>query len=136
MGRQIYERVHQTCRHCRRAKVSRPRGLCWTCWHDRGIRQLYPVTSKFARRGVGVTGGGKEHGEATSYRQGTIEKLAVLAERASLGLALFNPSDTTAIIGTALPTESRPGHGEGWGRTDRAWAEFTPRVYRNMGGHA
>lgn len=33
------------CRHCSKKKVNRPRGLCWTCWHDPAVRFLYPVGS-------------------------------------------------------------------------------------------
>ena len=36
------------CRHCLRHKVSRPRGLCWTCYYKPGVRDLYPATGKFA----------------------------------------------------------------------------------------
>jgi len=41
-----------TCRHCQRAPVSRPRGLCWGCYYTPTIRDLYPSVSKFGRRGV------------------------------------------------------------------------------------
>src|SRR5262249_29501482 len=41
------------CRHCQRVKSNRPRGLCWSCYYTPGVRDLYPSTSKFARRGVG-----------------------------------------------------------------------------------
>ena len=41
------------CRHCSKSKVNRPRGLCWSCYYTPGVRDLYPSTSKFARRGVG-----------------------------------------------------------------------------------
>lgn len=39
------------CRHCNRPKVNRPRGLCWTCYKSRSVREQYPITSPFGRRG-------------------------------------------------------------------------------------
>ena len=48
-----------TCRHCSKSKVNRPRGLCWSCYYTPGVKELYPSTSKYARRGVGnFTGNG------------------------------------------------------------------------------
>ena len=41
------------CRHCSKSKVNRPRGLCWSCYYTPGVKELYPSTSKYARRGVG-----------------------------------------------------------------------------------
>ena len=40
------------CRHCKRVQSNRPRGLCWSCYYTPGVREKYPSTSKFARRGV------------------------------------------------------------------------------------
>ena len=34
------------CRHCSTRKVTRPRGLCWTCYYTPGIKRLYFSTSK------------------------------------------------------------------------------------------
>lgn len=31
------------CRHCNRKPVTRPRGLCWYCYYDLNVRDLYPV---------------------------------------------------------------------------------------------
>ncbi len=44
------------CRHCRKSSVSRPRGLCWGCYYTPGVRDLYPITSKFARRANAAVG--------------------------------------------------------------------------------
>src|SRR5713101_5531462 len=41
------------CRHCQRVESNRPRGLCWSCYYRPGVRELFPSTSKFARRGLG-----------------------------------------------------------------------------------
>jgi hypothetical protein len=30
------------CRHCHARPVNRCRGLCWSCYADTGIRDLYP----------------------------------------------------------------------------------------------
>ena len=41
------------CKHCEKSKVNRPRGLCWSCYYPPGVKDMYPSTSKYARRGVG-----------------------------------------------------------------------------------
>jgi len=82
-----------TCRHCRRVPSSRPRGLCWSCYYSPGVRELYPSTSKFARRGVSDFCGKARLPEPTTALPGTPEKVAVLEERARLGLALWHPLD-------------------------------------------
>jgi hypothetical protein len=38
------------CVHCCKKKVNRPRGLCWGCYYTPGVRDLYPITSKFGKR--------------------------------------------------------------------------------------
>lgn len=38
------------CRNCGKAKVSRPRGMCWHCYYIPGIRDKYFSTSKFAQK--------------------------------------------------------------------------------------
>jgi hypothetical protein len=35
------------CRHCRKAVAHRPRRLCWCCWHDKAIRDLYPTAEGY-----------------------------------------------------------------------------------------
>lgn len=30
------------CRHCTRRSGKCGRGLCWSCWHNESIRNLYP----------------------------------------------------------------------------------------------
>ncbi len=82
------------CRHCERPKVSRPRGLCWTCYYTPGVKALYPSTSKYAHRGVG---GGNRHrplpATPTTAAPCTPEKLAVFQERIAAGQSLFHPED-------------------------------------------
>lgn len=39
---------YRPCRHCSRRHAGRPRGLCSQCYYAPGVRDMYPVTSKFA----------------------------------------------------------------------------------------
>ena len=86
------------CRNCERAKPNRPRGLCWACYYAPGIRDRFPSTSKFGRRGVGNFNrlGALPPGP-TAALPGTPEKVAVLEQRARLGVCLWHPLD--AIYG-------------------------------------
>lgn len=62
--RPVHARI---CRHCRRPSVNRPRGLCWTCYYEPGVRDLFPVTSKYAplaTRGEGDRGPSDEELDA------------------------------------------------------------------------
>ena len=82
------------CRHCQKVKSNRPRGLCWSCYYRPGVRDQYPSTSKYARRGVtDFNGKTAQAALPTSALPGTEEKVAVLAERARLGLSLWHPHD-------------------------------------------
>lgn len=82
------------CRHCSKCKVNRPRGLCWSCYYTPGIKEQYPSTSKYARRGVGNFTGNAPLPEApTTATPGSPEKLAVLEQRAKLKQSLFHPAD-------------------------------------------
>jgi hypothetical protein len=84
------------CRHCQKVKSNRPRGLCWSCYYRPGVRDQYPSTSKFARRGVSdFTGRSALAAEPTDALPGTPEKVAILEERARLGLSLWHPLDAT-----------------------------------------
>jgi hypothetical protein len=83
-----------TCRHCTDRPVTRPRGLCFRCFYVPGVKEMYPSTSKYARRGVGLGFGGKAlPAVPTLYAPGTPEKLTVLEERAGDGVALWHPHD-------------------------------------------
>lgn len=82
------------CRHCSHSKVNRPRGLCWSCYYRPGVKELYPSTSKYARRGVGnFTGNAPLADRPTTAVPGTPEKQSVLEERARLRQAIFHPAD-------------------------------------------
>ncbi len=85
------------CRHCNQSKVNRPRGLCWSCYYKPGVRDQYPSTSKYARRGVGnFCGTPPVPTDATVAAPGSAEKIAILAERARLKQSLWHPNDATA----------------------------------------
>jgi len=82
------------CRHCKRVESNRPRGLCWSCYYTPGVRELFPSTSKFARRGIG--NGNVQvllATKPTAAFPGSPEKVAVLAERARQGVSLWHPAD-------------------------------------------
>jgi hypothetical protein len=82
------------CRHCQKSKVNRPRGLCWSCYYTPGVRELYPSTSKFARRGVGdFNGKARLPGAPTDWPPGSPEKVTILEERARLKVSLWHPDD-------------------------------------------
>src|SRR5689334_19756437 len=84
------------CRHCKKVRSNRPRGLCWSCYYTPGVREQYPSTSKFARRGVSDFNGATQlAAKATTALPGSDAKVAVLAERARLGLSLWHPGDAT-----------------------------------------
>ncbi len=73
------------CRHCGRNRVNRPRGLCWSCYYAPGVRERYPSTSKFAKRGVGNGNGmAPLPSSPTGARPGSPEKVAVLAQDAPM----------------------------------------------------
>ena len=86
----------KACRHCAKNKAVRPKSLCWGCWTRH--RDLYPSTSKFARRGSGFAYSGPPP-EPTTARPGTEGKVAVLEARAQLGVDLFHELDA------ALPAD-------------------------------
>lgn len=106
-GEQVWGCI-MLCRYCRRKRANRPRGLCWTCYYTPGLRDLFPSTSKFARRGVGnFYGQPPLPDEPTDALPGSEEKIRVLMERAAKGQALFHPDDATLPLPSpesCLPT--------------------------------
>jgi hypothetical protein len=84
------------CRHCQKVRSNRPRSLCWTCYYTPGVRELFPSTSKFARRGVGnFCGTAPLPDFATDAAPGTEAKIQILIERAAKRQALFHPDDNS-----------------------------------------
>jgi len=100
------------CRNCQKVKSNRPRGLCWSCYYTPGVREQFPSTSKFARRGVKDFNGRTKLGDPTPALPGSEEKVRVLMDRARLGLSLFHPQD--ALVGdrmvrpTLQPIDAEP----------------------------
>jgi hypothetical protein len=94
------------CRHCKKCKVNRPRGLCWGCYYTDGVKELYPSTSKYAHRGEGNITGTPPLPEPTDAVPGTPEKMAVLALRAKLKQALWHPDDAQ-YAGDPRPVAAR-----------------------------
>lgn len=92
------------CRNCQKVKSNRPRGLCWSCYYTPGVREQYPSTSKFARRGVKDFYGRTQQAEPTDALPGSEEKIRILMERARLGQTLFHPQDATIGDATVRPT--------------------------------
>lgn len=87
-----------TCQHCRRVYAIRPRQLCWGCYYKPGVRELYPMAGSELRTyhsPVGTPGDKISEPEPTDVMPGTVEKLAVLEERARLGQRLWHPLDAT-----------------------------------------
>src|SRR5262245_494221 len=82
------------CRHCQKVRANRPRGLCWSCYYTPGVRELFPSTSKFARRGVDdFNGRASAPTEPTEATPGSEEKILVLIERARKRQSLWHPDD-------------------------------------------
>ena len=84
------------CRHCQRVRSNRPRGLCWSCYYTPGVRDQYPSTSKYGRRGIGNFNGQAPVPPApTDAPPGSLEKIAILMQRAQNKQALWHPDDAT-----------------------------------------
>jgi hypothetical protein len=87
------------CRHCQKVRSNRPRGLCWTCYYTAGVREMYPSTSKFARRGVGNFCGTAPLADVTTEAApGSEEKIQILMERAANRQSLFHPHDNSGAV--------------------------------------
>lgn len=86
------------CRHCVKCVVNRPRGLCWGCYYTPGVREQYPSTSKYAKRGAGPTGAGaRPLPTPTDAPAGSLEKMKVMHARLNRGEQLHHPDDNRAI---------------------------------------
>jgi hypothetical protein len=94
------------CRHCHQCKTTRPRGLCWSCYYTPKIRDRYPSTSIFARRGVGNFNGDAPLADFPSDAiPGSEAKIRILMERASRMQSLFHPLDSIVIAPDVVPQE-------------------------------
>jgi len=82
------------CRHCRKRRANKCRNLCWTCYYTPGVRDQYPITSKFGRRScVPDFLRAAPLPVPTDALPGSPEKVRVLADRYNKGLALHHPLD-------------------------------------------
>jgi hypothetical protein len=91
------------CRHCHQAAISRPRKLCWSCYYAPGVRELYPSTSKFGRRGDGnFYGAAPLPPFPTQAAPGSPEKIALLTQRAQQRQQLFHPQDADYEFSPAM----------------------------------
>jgi hypothetical protein len=95
------------CRHCAQTPVTRPRGLCWHCYHTPGVKDLYPITSKFARRSYADFHRQAPLPEPTTLEPGSPEKLDALCDRARLGQSLFHPAEPCVGVTPQRPTIPR-----------------------------
>ena len=96
------------CRNCKAKKSNRPRGLCWSCYYTPGVREQFPPTSKFTRRGVGISYGNAPLADfPTDAEPGTEAKIMILMERAARRRALFHPLDLTSPAVACRPCELR-----------------------------
>lgn len=93
----------ELCRHCKHVRPNRPRGLCWSCYYRPGVRDQYPSTSKYARRGI-CDFNGQVALAATSTRAlpGTPEKMEILAQRARMRQSLWHPEDAPMLPAARL----------------------------------
>lgn len=82
------------CVHCKRHSASRPRGLCWVCFYNRDVRDLYPAkVTSFGSRSLRLG----RRGQPTKYLPGTSEKIKVMSRRLARGETLFHPLDATFL---------------------------------------
>ncbi len=87
----------RTCIHCGIFTKSRPRDLCWRCYYDPDIRDLYAPRQTNSRYADYNRKPGPAK-EPTSALPGTQEKELVLTARAEAFQELWHPAD-------ALPDE-------------------------------
>jgi hypothetical protein len=81
-------------------KINRPRGTCWGCYYQPGVKELYPSTSKYASRGVGnTTKQSALPAEPTKAEPGSEEKIRVMCARVRRGESVSHPDDV--MIGAA-----------------------------------
>lgn len=91
------------CRSCNKVRANRPRGLCYSCYYKPAVREMFPSTSKFARKGAGIGANGITVSDRpTGELPGTEGKIKVLMERVARGEILWHPHDA-ALPGLPAP---------------------------------
>jgi hypothetical protein len=105
----VYELVPESeragrgvCKRCRTRAVTRPRGLCWSCYYTPGVRQQHESGSPYARRGSGLRGSGAVPASPTDAPPGSREKMRVMHARALRGESLFHPLDNRVPVAELL----------------------------------
>lgn len=89
----------QPCQHCKQGLVVRRYNLCWSCFYNPKIRELYkPPVTKVNRRGSATE---ETHGRPlpphpTSSWPGTAEKVEVMRDRLLAGYHIHHPLDAGA----------------------------------------
>ncbi len=88
------------CRHCNRLPVNRPRGLCWGCYYTPGVKDLFPITSKYASRGYAVIVSAELNlpAEPTDAPPGSLAKMRVMQQRIIRGESPFHPRDNRVVV--------------------------------------
>lgn len=86
--------VTAPCIHCGAALKFRRRLLCYLCYADRRIRELYPRHHLYGRRGFALSMPRRGFPPFPTHAlPGTPEKVEVMRWRAECGFELFHPSD-------------------------------------------
>lgn len=82
------------CRHCKGRPFCRPLGLCHSCSRKPAVRALYPSTSKFAVKGVGL---GYSRSplpdDPVPFPPGSEGKILAMIDRVKRRQSLFHPDD-------------------------------------------
>ncbi len=90
--------MEKMCQHCGKAKVTRPRGLCWSHYYTPGIRDLYePTACASNRRGDGF----HESNAAvmpTPAPPGSKAKMVAMRRRLMAGASLHHPDDAGDVV--------------------------------------
>lgn len=82
------------CRHCKQGKWIRSRGLCYDCWFNPAIRELYPSMQGLGGGSAAVGNHGRRlPDQPTRAQPGSPEKIEILEARAAADVALFHPDD-------------------------------------------
>lgn len=99
-GKKVINPDNVPCRHCRRTRANRPRGLCWCCYSNPHIVSLYPPEGKFVAAIWRIPGADEDFfggydlpSEPTIAPPGTEEKIQVLMQRAAQRVYLHHPCD-------------------------------------------
>ncbi len=86
------------CRHCGQHKANRSRGLCWRCYHNPIVRDLYEPENRFRSRGGDFYGGNDLPPHATTAAPGTEDKIIALAARCAAKVSLWHPGDNQVAL--------------------------------------